>query len=1081
MQKQENRCRLHPLWRAHRHFLALFILWLPFLLHGYDYANELRFQHITVGNGLSQQSVHTILQDRYGYLWFGTRDGLNRYDGYNIRIYKSIPGDNNSLTDSSVISIYEDVCGNLWIGTENGLNRYDRPNDRFFQYQNITNSRESRESISRITTAPDGHTIIIEGNRTQVIGCNPDSLKFFNFQKRFFPQIKYPIDRFIFEKSGCVWFIHRVQTSIISDELQIERYNPRTGRSEDLSNPLGIYPIILDTNEDNDGNVWITTWKQGLLRFDTKTSRFTQYRGDPHDPNFPADIVTGILVDSDGQLWIGTWGSGLGRFNSITKRFTFYKHDLTISESLSHDNVKCIYQDNTGTIWVGTIGGGVNYFQKSDRYYTHLRTILTEPNSLSNNSVYSILKDHTGTLWIGTDGGGLNRFDPTTGIFTTYRHDDRNPASIASNTVVRLLEDSKGRLWVGNWFAGLDIMDRQRGTFKHIDHRYSKVSKEFAVSVVRSLLEDKRGMIWIGGENDGLFEYNPETETIRHFAVNPGDPGSLPSGTIHALAQDPDGSIWVGTERGLCRLEPISGKITRYSVPQSGFTGLGHDFIWDLHIDARGELWIGTNGDGLNRLDRASESFVRYTLNNDNAADVVYGILEDSKGCLWMSTTKGIFNFDPLTGKVIAYDVTSGLQGLEFNQGAFFRAADGEMFFGGNNGLNRFYPDRIRANTHVPSILITRFTVMGKSQYLDKFSHRTITLAHDENNLTFEFSALDFTAPYRNRYAYRLEPFDKSWNFCDAYQRVVHYTNLCPGVYTFRVKGSNNDGLWNEEGQSVRIVIRKPFWMMWWFYVLVTMGGVWSIYGIIRLRLRIIEAQKRHLEHIVQLRTDELQEQTERLNAIFNNALVGIVIVDEKGSPRYANRKWAEMLGTDNPLAYNLRGHIHEDDINEIQSLTLRCMSGEIDSFQSQTRFLSVNNRPFWANASCSILYDRVRNARSLIMVIADIDQQRRNEEMLKQVERRNASLAMAVTANHEINQPLTVLQGNVEMLLNKIHPDQGIERYTERIRESIDRISAILTKYRDFRNVSYDKYSEHTEMVVFAKELSSADDPGDE
>ncbi len=1039
-------------------------------LIAYDFQNEIKFAHLTVEDGLSQNSVHVIYQDRFGYIWLGTRDGLNRYDGYEMKIYKNIPDDPNSLSDNCVTFMYEDCNGRFWIGTEGGLNYLDRENDRFIPIETISGDPKAREMISRIDTIPGHREFVVQGNGYNVVYCNPDSMTFGDYQSRFRPQWKHEIKSVYFEGDDIEWYFNQNEVHLGENVTDIFRYNVRTNSFQDLSNPLDLEaPIYMSAVKDRDENIWIGTWNDGLLRYNPSQDRFKQYAGFPTQLGETTSNLQEIVIDAAGTMWISTWGAGLGKYNPEADRFDFFRHNPSIPQSLSGDIGKNLYQDRNGLLWVGTIGNGVNRFSPGKSKFTHIRKILGEDNALSSNSVYSILEDDDDMLWIGTDGGGLNRFDRSTGKFATWKKGGQS--GLKSNTIVSLLEDSKKRLWIGYWFSGVGIMDRDRETFKYY---YSRTSGFFA-AVCRSMYEDRNGTIWIGTERNGLFHYREKTDDFIQYIARNDESVNLSNVAIHDIVQDEKEKLWLGTERGLYCLDLETEEVVVYSSDTSVPHSLSNDFIWDLHFDKQGVLWIGTHGGGLCNFDRESRMFTHHEVSFDSGADVIYGILEDSQRNLWLSTTKGMFCYNMDSSKCIHFDQTVGLQSMEFNQGAFFQSPSGEMFFGGNNGLNAFHPDRLYTNENIPEIVITRFKVQDMEVSVENdLAHE---FDHNQNNVTFEFSALDFTDPDRNQYAFKLDPFDRDWCYSDAQHRTARYTNLAPGDYLFTVKGSNNDGVWNEEGKSVRFSIDRPFWSTWWFFSLLTIVGGSILYSIYHVRVALITRQKKRLAIMVNERTLELRLKTERLNAIFENAMVGIVITDKEGEYTYTNDKWTDMLGMIPGKDRTIFDRIHEDDIYSVLDLANHLSKDNIPSFQKQIRMKNSQDEYFWANVSASTLHDPSGDVRSMLFIIADIDQQKKNEDLLQDMEKKNSALAMAVTANHELNQPLTVLQGNIEMLYFSIaEPNGKQERYQKRITESIDKMSDILSKYRSSTEFIYEKYAQHTDMVVF----KSKQDPSD-
>jgi ligand-binding sensor domain-containing protein/signal transduction histidine kinase len=829
---------------------------------------KIKFKRISLDQGLSQSIVYDVLQDRYGLMWIATWDGLNRYDGYTFRVYKNNPDDATSLCHNSIRDLYEDRQGTLWIGTDQGLCQYDRPNDRFIRYQHDGTKPKSlaHNSVGRVYE---------------------DSLG----------------QLWIGTWGGGLDLLDR-------DSGQFTHYKNNPADPGSLSsNTLG------DVYEDLAGRLWVGTWN-GLDLFDRKSGTFRHY---PHDPrtatsrsNYP---VRSIREDRSGRLWIGTNGGGVDVLEPLTGKFTHYQSNPDDPQTLSDNKVWMVYPDASGTIWVTTNNGLNQYQPATDQFIRYLYDVENpdDPESLSSPIIQSIYQDHSGLYWLGTSGGGLNLFSSTTNRFLHYRHDPDLKNSLSNNFVWSIFEDRQGVLWIGTTF-GLNRYDRRANRFK----QYIQVpgnNYSLSHSSIKSIFQDPRGVLWVGtdqglnqydplydrfkpfrlsfsantedlqnqaqdlgsvpvwaiasgsGETlwlgtggQGLLKLNPRAKNLVVYAYDTNKPDSLSGMDIVSLLTESDGSLWAGTvNRGLNHYNPATGKFQRYLNNPADPNSLSDNTILSIYRDSRGVLWLGTLG-GLNQFDPATQGFTYYRGKDGLPSDVVYGILEDDQGYLWLSTNAGISRFDPHTAVFRNFNYRDGLQSNEFNSGAYFRGVDGEMYFGGINGYSAFQPDQIIDDPYIPPLLLTAVTqsgdplAVGQPEYLGE-----VTLQWPKNYFEFEFAALSYIQPEDNQYAYKLDGFETQWNMIGT-RRDGRYTNLPGGIYTLRMKGSNNDGTWNEQGIALKVTVVPPLWEN----PLVQWGGVALVLLILfsgyRLRISGIQKHNEQLAAQVAERTKEIEQ-----------------------------------------------------------------------------------------------------------------------------------------------------------------------------------------------------------------------------
>lgn len=817
-------------------YAALFLCAVAFGSQGLS-QQKIRFSRVGIQQGLSQSAVNCIFQDRQGFMWFGTQDGLNRFDGYNFKVFKHDPADTASLNDNFIASIHEDRNGALWITS---LNQPDVLN----RFNPLT------EAFTRI---PADSVNLKGASGSSVFATHEDS-------------------------AGVIW-----SGSIGGG---VTRFDPATGEKTVFKHDSADARSLSDNRVysvygDRSGTIWVGT-REGLDRFDPGTQSFVHYKHDSKNPNSLSDNwVWPIYEDRAGTLWVGTVRGGLNRFDRASGMFFSYKHDPADAQSLSDDYVLSLYQDRSGVLWVGTSNDGLNLFHPGLDPFTHYAKDPSNPRSLIDNNITSIYVDRSGIPWIGTRGG-LGRLDRATGTFTHYTHNPSNPSSLGENATPAIFEDRSGVMWLGTYSSGLDRFDRATGAFTHFKRDPSRPNS-LSDNRVYAICEGSDGFLWLGTYGGGLNRFDRRTGEFRVYKHNDTIPTSLSANGAWALMEDRQGTLWVGTYGGgLNRFDRKTETFTRFrndkALPQS----ISDDVVVCMYEDRAGMMWVGTTG-GLNRFDRSTGTFKSYREKDGLPNEVIFGILEDDHGNLWMSTNKGISKFDPRTETFRNYDVKDGLQENEFNQNAYYRSSvTGEMYFGGINGFNVFHPDSVQDNPYVPPVVFSVFrrynTDDAEGKPIEEKGiavRQRIVLTYKDNIATFEFAALNFFNAFKNQYAYRLEGFSDNWIQLGSEHRAT-FTNLDPGEYTLRVRGSNNDGVWNSEGASLSLVVTPPWWKTRWAYASYGFMFVGMLYGLRRfeinrreqkaqmreseLRAKAAEAEKRALAAENERKTKELDE-----------------------------------------------------------------------------------------------------------------------------------------------------------------------------------------------------------------------------
>ena len=839
----------------------------------FSIGQSLRFDSISLEEGLSQSTVFCMLQDNQGFMWFGTEDGLNKYDGYHFTIYKHDPEDPNSLSSNWIQAILEDDSSTLWIGTsDGGLNQYDRKLDRFIHYRNDPEdpSSLSDDEITALYLDQDGNLWI---------GTGSGGLDKFDQKNGKFIHYQHNADDPNSLSSNAISAIYQDQYGILwigTEDGGLNRFELERGRWQRYVNDPSDPPSLSDNHitaisEDQSGVLWVGTDGRGLEKFDQESERFTHYQHDPGDPDtVSSDEITALSLDRDGVLWIGTRNGGANWFDEETESFIHFQNVPGDSHSLSSNLVSSIFQDREGVLWFGTIGGGVNKLNLGWRNFSLYQNDPNDPNSLSDNMIRAFYQDSQGNLWIGTSFGGLNRFDRNNNSWNHYRHDPADPSSLSSNWVSSILGDHSGTLWVGT-SNGLDRFNPEKdfaaggGTFTHYQPN-PNAPIGASGNFINNIFETQNGEFWISTA-DALYQFDRQKEswnsTYRH---NPSDPDSLSDGWVYILQEDKLGRFWIGTfGGGLNLFDPQKETFIHYQNNPGDPDSLSNNFISAIHQDQGGAIWIGTNG-GLDKFDPGTETFFHYQEKDGLPNETIYCIAEDTQGYLWLSTNNGLSRFDPILETFRNYEVKDGLQSNEFNGKACLTNDNGEMFFGGIDGFNVFLPDQVQDNPILPPIVLTSFTQNGERVDLgvpvDLATE--VTIEWPDNRFEFEYAALSYSQPEKNQYAYSLEGFDDSWNEVGT-RRYGQYTNLQGGTYTLRVIGSNDAGIWDEQGTALRIKVVPPFWATWWFRVLSFLVVLGIIFGGYQLRVRNLEVQRKELAFQVEQRTAELLETQEAL------------------------------------------------------------------------------------------------------------------------------------------------------------------------------------------------------------------------
>jgi ligand-binding sensor domain-containing protein/signal transduction histidine kinase len=838
---------------------------LNFIFKIYSQPVYLSFKHMTPDDGLSSSVVTSILQDHKGFMWIGTYNGLNRYDGHNFIIYKNVSSDLSSLAHNRVWFIFEDHQNNLLVGTSGGLCLYDWGTDQFVNYMSVSASPLlgmasaviciEEDSIGNLWLATDNGLIYFDRINNSAVQYTtepdkPESLSNNN------------IEHVLIDSRGKLWISTWNGLNMFQAETQTFRrflYNPGAG------NALQNFSF-LDIVEDKKGNLWFATYGEGLYSLNLNEmpdARFKHYRHNPkNSQSLSGDRILYLYSDDQDNLWIGTENHGLNLFEREKEIFHHFHSNAFDPNSLYNESINSIYKDNSGNMWIGTWAGGINFSRKNADailYYSHIAGL---PSSLSHNSVTSFQVDHLDRIWIGTDGGGLNLFNIQTGEFVSFNSSNSN---LVSDAILSIVEDSENQIWLGTWAGGLSRFDPDNKSFKS----YTKMNSGIQDDNIFCVYNSKDGHLWLGSFQNGLIHYDKINNTFEKYSA---ENSNLSSNTVTDIKRYSDSRLLIGTNDGFNIFNTDNRQFLTYMHDPGDTNSLSNNNINTILTENDSVVWIGTQY-GLSRFNPKDESFICYYDKDGLADNDIKGLAFHEAGNLWISTNKGISRFDFKQGKVKNLTKEDGLQSTEFNRNSALSIKNNIILMGGIKGFNVIYPEKIMENKNPPDVVFTDFRIFNKhvgigvsGSPLKRHISETeeLILSYDQSVITFGFAAMDFTIPGKNQYAYKMEGFEEEWNYVGN-KREGTYTNLNPGKYTFIVKASNNDGIWNEEGTSVKIIILPPWWKTWLFRItaillIITSAVVFYFYRINRLK-----KQKIYLEKVVKERTWEIEEKNKIL------------------------------------------------------------------------------------------------------------------------------------------------------------------------------------------------------------------------
>jgi signal transduction histidine kinase/ligand-binding sensor domain-containing protein len=842
-------------------FLLRALALLPMCFDASAEQKTLQFKHLSVDDGLSSSIVVSIMQDYKGFMWFGTYDGLNRYDGKNVVVYKNNPSDSTSLGSNHVATIFEDSEKNLFLGTLGGLSRYDRDLDRFTNNKYDTSSalydpsfiinKIVGDKIGNLWMSTNRGLLCLKKNENKPIRFLIDS-EAPNVSSSNYLESAY------IDGKGSLW---------VATRTGLYLFHPESGKFDHIvrckthGENIGNF-TFLQIIEDREGTIWFGS-TEGLfcLKKEHETHpeiELTHLKNDPLDPrSLSNNYVRTFFIDDEGKLWIGTENGGINCFNKDSASFTHYGIDDFNPMSLNNESIHAIFQDRNKNLWVGTFGGGANVSVKNSDFIIHHKKIPRVEQSLSHNIVSYFLEDHLNRKWVATDGGGFNLFDEKTNRFMRYNSEN---ISLKSNAILCMVEDEQGRIWMGTWASGLVRFNYSTNEIVAFTTKNSGIPDNNIYSVAK----DPKGDLWLGSERHGLIRYFIKENTFVSY--------SQENSRNAVIKIDQKGHVYVGGTTSLQIFIPEEKRFVTYAHVLNDSTSISNDWIYSINIENDTTVWVGTKN-GLNRFNPLKGTFKRYFVKDGLPDNAIKGITVDKGGAVWLSTNAGICRFDYHGNTYKNFTVSDGLQGNEFYERSILTTADGTILAGGLNGFNQIFPGKFSENKTIPAVVITDLYLFNKKVKIGEEGGalkkqisqiKTLTLSYKQSVLTFYFSVMDFTNPQKNQYAYKMENFDKEWTYCGTRNNAT-YTNLNPGRYRFHVKGSNNDGIWNEAGTTLDITITPPWWKTKTAMISFIVFGFSLLLGFYYYRINSLNRQKEALKKLVIERTSEIKEKNEIL------------------------------------------------------------------------------------------------------------------------------------------------------------------------------------------------------------------------
>ncbi len=993
----------------------------------------IRFTRLSTDEGLSQTKVSQIVQDDQGFMWFGTQYGLNRYDGYNFKLFVHDPRNANSLSGVYIRTLFKDREGALWVGCDQFLNKFDQATETFARYPVPFVNHISQDSSGTLWLAT------VKG----LYSLNPatGTIRRYPHNPNDPSSLSNDVKSSGEDKEGRFW---------VATIGYLDEFDRSTGKVT-RHIPIPGAPLGFGFYEDRFGVFWIFHDAPNPLSvFDPKTNTLTNYSFHELEPSTTAlTVIMAMTEDPNGTLWLATHGAGLLMFDREHRRFIRYSNNPSDPNSLPQNDVENVFTDREGSVWACLGRMGIAHFATNPLPFKRIPHLASSEGT-AEPFVGAIFEDHQGILWIGTPEA-LNGIDRKTGHYTSYR---RTPGPAVGTDVITIREDRSGNLWAGTYNHGLLRLDRRSGKFQSYRHNPAD-PYSLSNDIVTRLLIDHNGALWVA-TNDGLNRFDPAT---GRFTVYKPDPPKRIVDYLE-LVEDRKGALWLGTDSsGLHRFDPATGQFTGYEHDMDRPGTLSDNRVNSVHFDRSGTMWVATQN-GLDKFDSKTGTFTVYTQRDGLPGNAVGCILEDDHSNLWMSTNKGVARFDPQSAAVNSYSTAEGLPGPDLTGwGACFKNRSGEMFFGGFNGATVFHPDSVADPSYAPPVVLTEFRLSGSpvdigagSPLSKSITYTTgLTLSHEQRIFSLAFSALSYLSPGTNRYRYKLEGLDETWHEVGSAERLATYTTLPVGGYTFRAQGATSRGVWSEPGAAVVIEILPPWWSTWWFRLLCAAVSVALLAGLYRWRIQQLRREEKHLRDVV-----------ETIPAMAFSAR-------PDGSAEFVNRPWLDYTGLpeNDTLGSHWQLTIHPDDLDDHLSKWRASLTTGVP-FEHESRQRDANGQYRWFLVRAVPLRDKHGEILKWYGTLTDIEDRKRSEQERERFRQMQSDLAhenrvsmmgeLAASLSHELRQPITAAITDATTCLRWLTRDQpDVEEAREatmrtmkdgtRAAEIIDRLRFFYTK----------------------------------
>jgi signal transduction histidine kinase/ligand-binding sensor domain-containing protein/DNA-binding response OmpR family regulator len=842
------------------------------------------FERFNTDQGLSQNTARALLQDSRGFIWIGTNDGLNRFDGYEFTTFKSDPQDKNSISSNHIFTLYEDSKGIIWIGTFEGLNRLDHETLRFtrFQHERDNPRSLSNNRVSAITEDARGRLWVgtYGGGLNRLDSSTAQFTRYTIQEENGSNELKNHIWSLTSDNENTLW---------LSTGNSVRQYDEITDRFIKIL-PNYTYDAqtiknIRQLHYNDDNTLWIGTSSLGLFKFNSRKNTLLNYQHAPADPqSISHNNIQSILDDNKGNVWVGT-AKSLNRLHINEERFSQYIHDPTDASSINVGFTIQIIQSKDEQLWFGSTQGGISTTNVASEKLGHFNVRQTNIQD-KYGEVRAIIEDKDQHVWLGTKRG-LLVLDHNMDEIEWFTHNPNDNNSLSSNGIYALHESKQGDIWIGTANGGLNKFNPKNRQFTHFKHDENN-NRSISDNKILSIYQDSQGVIWAGTFSGGLNRYNRETNDFTRYLSNPNNPNSLSRDRVSTIIEDNWGNLWIGLhDGGLNKMNVARDQISRFQHDKDNIRSLSNDIVLSLYKDSVGRIWIGTMGGGLNLYNKSSNDFTHFRSPKSLPNDAITGILEDEKGDLWLSSFNGLFKFSPETLTSTVYNQKEGAQRQFSFWASYTKGKSGLLYFGGDNGINRFAPAQIQKNLIKPDIFLTDFLLFNKSVAISPnkqlahspayqinkaiYAQKHIMLTHQQSLFSFEFSALHYADNSRNQYAYQLEGWDKDWIATDHKRRHATYTNIPAGDYTFKVKASNKDGVWNETGSSINIHISPPWYRTYWAFLTYCIAGIVMVWFIVYLRTRQAHLLNQTLSEKVKERTTKIESLLRQKDTLFAN------------------------------------------------------------------------------------------------------------------------------------------------------------------------------------------------------------------